>query len=48
MPMLLVSHLANVGLCIGDVVHGVFAALRATQVIILSLIDRIQFMLPSP
>jgi hypothetical protein len=38
MPVLLVSFLAYVALWVGDAVHGVFAALGAPQVIILSLV----------
>lgn len=38
MPVLLVSLVAYAALWIGDAVHGVFAALGAPQVIILSLV----------
>jgi hypothetical protein len=38
MPVLLASLLAYVALWIGDAMHGVFAALGAPQVIILSLV----------
>lgn len=38
MPVLLVSLLAYVALWVGDALHGVFAALGASQVVILSLV----------